>query len=759
MRHASRLAHGAALWLASSLLTTALSAQANRQTAAPATRTASSLFTPEDALEVMTYSIADLSDDGQWLVVTGSSRRDSYGTDYRRDGDPSYLRVAPTRVLVIDTKSGASRPVFPDKRNVRLIRWSPDAHRLAMLVSNGDVLEPVIWDRTTNKVTTLHAPAGKYVAENSDLRWTGDGKQIVVMLRSEQWRKKVRDTFATMTAGPVFVQSTTEPFLAWDEMRRMGNVRSVTAFDATTSQPRELVPEMMVGSYTLAEDGSAVAYAEDIAKKTDYDSFGSETALKARQLAGGQPKTLLASTKGAQVAWAEDGRRFAYSRDGRVFVASVDSGDAKQVAGPAESRRGETPDTSKAARERAAKERFSVVRYSPAGDALLISNREGMWLLNIASGSRDLIVATDDSSQTSPRTSLAAWSRDGQQLYFTKASRTQWERGFVRYDRGSKRLDDLVKDGRNYSGLRLSKDGKITVVAIAAGNRPADIYVADANLGGMRRLVESNPQLNDKRIGPTELVSFLDADGHRKYAVVYYPGDYQKGKAYPTIFNVYEDFFDDSFDVRTNVLTGHGYIVVQPSVDFDIGYPGEAWLKGVTAAANKLIEMGVTDSARMGVQGQSYGGYATNLLVTQTNRFKAAINISGKVDLISFYTDSPRLGVRNVNAAEKTQDRIGATMWQQPQKYVQHSAVMFADRITTPLMLITGAQDSNVPADNTREMYYALRRLGKECVWVNYMNGGHGGGTATAEDFLDMQRRMLQWYDAKLVGRSKVTSN
>src|SRR5439155_19344117 len=97
---------------------------------------------------------------------------------------------------------------------------------------------------------------------------------------------------------------------------------------------------------------------------------------------------------------------------------------------------------------------------------------------------------------------------------------------------------------------------------------------------------------------------------------------------------------------------------------------------------------------------------------------------SGKVDIISFYTDSPRLGVRNVNAAEKTQDRIGATLWQQPQKYVQHSSVMFADRITTPLMPITAQQDSNVPADNTRERYYALRRLGKEGVLVNYANGG-----------------------------------
>jgi dipeptidyl aminopeptidase/acylaminoacyl peptidase len=517
---------------------------------------------------------------------------------------------------------------------------------------------------------------------------------------------------------------------------------------------------MMVSSYTLAEDGTTIAYAQDIAKKTDYDSFGSEASLKGRSLLATDSKTLIATTKGTQVAWAEDGKRFAYSKEGRVFVSSVDGAEPKQVAGPAETRRGETPDTSKAARDRAAKERFSVVRFSPAGDALLISNREGLWVLDLGSGSRDLAIATDDSSQAAPRVSLATWSNDGRQLYFTKISRTQWERGFVRYDRTQKRVDELLKDGRSYTGLRLSKDGRTVVLSVAAGNRPADIYVADANLGNMRRLVESNPQLQSKRIGPTELVSFLDADGHRKYAVVYYPSDYQKGKPYPTIFNVYEDFFDDSFDVRTNVLTGHGYVVVQPSVDFDIGYPGEAWLKGVTAAANKLIEMGVTESARMGVQGQSYGGYATNLLVTQTNRFKAAINIAGKVDLISFYTDSPRLGVRNVNAAEKTQDRIGATMWQQPQKYVQHSAVMFADRITTPLMLITGALDSNVPADNTREMYYALRRLGKECVWVNYMKGGHGGGTATAEDFLDMQRRMLEWYDSKLSGpRGKVTSN
>jgi dipeptidyl aminopeptidase/acylaminoacyl peptidase len=231
---------------------------------------------------------------------------------------------------------------------------------------------------------------------------------------------------------------------------------------------------------------------------------------------------------------------------------------------------------------------------------------------------------------------------------------------------------------------------------------------------------------------------------------VHYPRGYEKGKTYTTVFIVYEDFFADTWDPVANLLNANGYVVVKPSVSFDIGYPGEAWVKGVTAAANKLIENGVADSARLGVHGTSYGGYATNLLITQTNRFKAAVNISGKVDMISFYTDSPRLGVRNVHAAEKSQDRIGATLWQQPQKYVEHSAIFFADRITTPLMLITGALDSNVPADNTREMYFALRRLGKEVVWVNYMNGGHGGGNATAGEFLDMQRRIVEWYDSKL---------
>jgi len=712
-------------------------------------------FSIDDALNVVSYVQTDLSDDGRWLATVSTLRRDNFGVDYRRDGDPTYIRPSSGTVLVIETATGKSRAIFPDKRNVKSLAWSPDGSRLAMLVVHNDAFEPVIWERSTGRLTSVRAPAGSYVAENSDVRWTNDGASIVFALHSDAWKRSIRERFDRYTKGPVFVQSSNDPFLAWDDLRRSASRRSVVAYDVATRKTRELIPEGMIASYTLVARDSVIVYSEDITTKTDYDViFGTENRLVARGQGTSTPRTIVPSLKSTTVIWTEDGHRFAYGKEGRVFIGSPSDSGGRQIAGPpAGQRDSSTSDTSAAAKERRARERFTPVRFNADGSLLLVSNRQGLWVADVASGTKELMLEiAPDSSTEGPRLTAIGWSPDSRYVYLTSASRTAWERGVSRFDRTSKRLEDLVKDTRLYSNFRLSKDGSVAVLSVSDGNRPSDIYVSDASLHGLRRLTDGNPWLKDRQIGSTELLSYLDADGHRKFGVVYYPAGYTKGQRYPTVFNVYEDFFDDTFDATSDVLTGAGYVVVKPSVDFDIGYPGEAWVKGVTSAANKLIEMGIADSSKLGVHGTSYGGYATNLLITQTNRFKAAINISGKVDIISFYTDSPRLGVRNVHAAEKSQDRLGATLWQQPQKYVAHSAIMFADRITTPLLLMTGNEDSNVPANNTREMFYALRRLGKTVEWVNYMNSGHGTPGTTVEDFTDFHRRMLAWYDKYLKG-------
>ncbi|MGD2153718.1 MAG: prolyl oligopeptidase family serine peptidase, partial [Gemmatimonadales bacterium] len=394
--------------------------------------------------------------------------------------------------------------------------------------------------------------------------------------------------------------------------------------------------------------------------------------------------------------------------------------------------------------------RYSVSSVGPGGARIVASSEQGLWIIEADGREPYLFLPEDEDDERAPRHRVIEWSPDGASFYLTYASRRQWERGLFRYDIESRRMTELVKDGRLYSSFGLSEDGSTFVFSAAPGNHPYDLYTADAAFRRIRRLTTLNPDLERKRLSRTELLAYLDVDGDSLYGVVYYPTDYQAGTAYPTVFIVYEEFFDDRFNGTANVLTNHGYLVVNPSVDLETGYPGEAWVKGVTAAANELIEMGLADPDRLGVHGTSYGGYATNLLITQTDRFQAAINISGKVDMVSFYTDSPRLGVRNIHAPEKSQDRIGATLWEQPQKYIAHSAIMYADRIDTPLLLITGEQDHNVPARTTMEMFYALRRLGKTVEWVNYIDGGHGMPTMSVEMVKDYYQRIIDWYDEYL---------
>ena len=731
---------------------------------APA-QSASSPFTVEDLLDVMNINVSDLSDDGRWLAATSGSLRDRIGIDNHRFGDPTYVAPNRVEVWIIDTQTTKAQTLFPSKRQVRGLKWSPDASRLAMFVLKGDQFEPVIWERATGKFTDVKLPSRKQAADNAELEWSTDGSQILLALRTDAWRKKAAERFQYETKGSVVVHSSKEPFLAWDDLRRMSSLRSLAAYDVRSGQTRELLPEIKLNSYDLSEDGSFVGYQEDITKKTDYDViFGSDNQVQILPTAGGAARTLIKSTKGLTITWSKDGRRYAYSKEGSVWVGSVDDKEPRQLIGKKPDAEKDKTESSSdkgkddAEKEKRDKEKFSVVRLSPKGDRLVASNKEGLWVIDTASGVKENFVKMSEEDKESPRYQVVDWSPNGEVLYLSYASRTKWERGLVRYDVKAKKLADLIKDSRLYSGFRLSKDGHTFVFSLTEGNRPGDIYAADSDFKNVRRLTDTNPQLKAKRLSKTELVSYLDVDGNKMYGVLYYPTDYEQGKKYPTVFNIYEQFFDDSFNSTINILTSNGYAVMQPSVNLEIGFPGEAWMKGVTSAANKLIEMGVADPERLGVQGTSYGGYATNLLITQTNRFKAAINISGKVNMVSFYTDSPRLGVRNIHAPEKSQDRLGATLWQQPQKYIQHSAVMFADRIKTPLLLMCGEQDHNVPPRQLMEMYYALRRLNKEVEWVSYTNGGHGMPTTTVDEVKDYHKRIIDWYDSHLKGDLKKKS-
>lgn len=707
--------------------------------ALPVTAQTGRPFTTEDALDVRSARIADVSDDGRWVAATVQTRRDRSGVDHFRFGDPTYVAPSPGELLVVDTRSGDTRSLFEERVELRSPTWSPDGTRLAFFLRRDDAFGLWIHEPASGTTRQVRLATDKEISSGSPLVWSPDGAAVLLTLRPDGWAQEARRAFLELTEGPVVVQDARSDFLDWDRVRNLARREIPALVRLLDGNVDEVAGEVAAQSIRFSGDGTSLLYTTAVPKRTAYErAEGTEYSVHHLPLDGGEPRVLVGPVERAiRGEWNEAGTVLAYAESGDILIRRLEA-DSSFNFTKAHRTVVSGSDTTKLS--------FSLEAWRPDGEAVLVSTSKGYHLLDVADGEMEMVYAFQGEEETRPRLSVQGWSEDGRWVWLGTSARDRWERGLARLDVRGGRLEDLRKDANLYGDWNVSRDGSRVVFRMSDGDRPDELYVADAAFRDVRKLTDLNPQLAGVALARSELVDYLDVDGNRLYGILYYPYGWKAGTKYPMVAEIYETFFDNGFNENMNLVTARGWFGFRPSVDLEIGYPGEAWLKGVTPAINVLIERGLVDEKQVGVYGQSYGGYAVNLLVTQTDRFAAAANVSGKVNIISFLGDSEKITTRNYNAAEEGQDRIGASLWEQPQKYVAHSAVMFADRIKTPLLLLSGEGDWNVPATNQREMYYALRRLGKEVVWVNYMKGGHGAGRASdAADFHDHWKRLLDF--------------
>lgn len=740
-----------------SLFVIALSTQVGAQQMRP--------FSPEIALQVRNVRIAAVADDGSRIAATVQTRNDRTDVDHQRYGDPTYISPVSTRLMVIDTQSGHQTWVHETPAQLRGFTWAPDGGKLGYFMVEEGRYTLRIFDATSSTATTVQLGTDKEIASSSLLEWSPDGSTILLGLRPDGWAEEARRAFLALTEAAVIVQDSRNDFLAWDRVRNIANEQVTALVSVEDGSVREILTEARPQGVGFSEDGTYLTYSTATRTKTSYTRRdGTDYELLVLDLASDEPESLMGPGEDRiNVSWTDDRDAFAYSKDGAVLVRRIGEEEAMDVTAthrapekdadadadatvPEPAATDPEPDAESTSADEL-EPRFSVSRWSPSGGELLLTTDEGWHLLDLASDTlRDLLVLEEDEDER-PRRAVRAWSDDGRYLYFSYSAHDRWERGLKRLDVESGEVETVLLDDNVYGSWNISDDGNTIVYTMSDGDRPNEIWVTGPGDATATALTSSNPQLADVTLARTELIEYLDVDGNTLYGILYYPADYEAGRTYPLVAEIYEQFFDNGYNENMNLITAQGWFGFRPSVKFEEGYPGEAWLKAVPSAINKLIEGGLVDADRVGVYGQSYGGYATNLLITQTDRFAAAANVSGKVNMVSFLGDSPKITTRNYAAAETGQDRIGATLWEQPQKYLAHSAVMFADRIDTPLLMLSGEGDWNVPATNQREMYYALRRLGKEVVWVHYTSGGHGAGRAsTSEDFVDHWQRMFDWF-------------
>ncbi|TVR60158.1 MAG: S9 family peptidase [Gemmatimonadales bacterium] len=718
-------------------------------------------FDLADFFRYSTASVEALRPDGSLMLLSLTAMEDRLGIDNYRFGDPTYTAPVQSRVLLVDVVSGEEHRLFPGPVQLQRAVWSPQGDRLAVLVREpaaSEGPEPPfqirVFDLSGGTVAPIPhhrvvgLPAHRVLTGDTQLRWTADGSRLLFDARTREWKEAARERFLEEVHGPIVVRSSEDPFLSWEEVRRQGLERGILAWDpeaeaghqgGTSGGDAVIVRDHeAIGSWQPLPDGRLRVHV-DITEETDYDRIlGRDDRVQVETLDGAEPRVIIPNDRGLSARWSGDGTAWTWSTDGELRFQSVEMDEARVLAGDANEGDDESDPTP----------RFSPERLSWDGSLLLATTDDGYWIFRTDSGDRTRILELDPDDDDAPRWSVAAWDHSARDLYLLEAARSEWLWALHRVDPTSGERTELMRGDRRVAGLEISEDGETLVFTTIGTDGLPRLMASNRNLQTPRTLgPDPNPWLAERALGEVELMRYLDADGEELFGIVHLPPGFRDDGPYPTVFILYESFFNPSFNTQARLLNAHGYVVVQPSVNLVQGQPGEGWLKGVTAAANQLIERGITDPDRMGIQGVSYGGYAVNLLVAQTPRFAAAINISGKTNMVSFYTDSPRLGTRNTHAPERSQDRIGGTLWEMPQRYLDHSAVMVADRIRTPLLLLTGQQDHNVTERTTSEMFYALRRLGRTVEWVSYIDGGHGMPRSTRAEAEDYLTRILDWYE------------
>lgn len=715
----------------------------------PAANAQTQAFTPEDGLNTHNISVQDITKDGRYIAALTSTRENRLGVNHDRFADPNYITPGTDRFIIIDVATGDQRELFEEDVQVRQISWSPDGDRLAFFLLEDNEYELFMYDRQSGDVERVHVNSTKQIASNSLLEWRPDGSGLLFQLRAEGWAQKGDSMYTELTEGPIIVQDSKNDFLAWERVRNHSGKSILAQVDLSSGNVEELTPEGSIDDLNQAESGEFITFTEVYPTKTDYQrSGGAEYALVKLSMNNGAVDTLVSrSDEEPDADWNHAGDRYAFSEDGKVYLRStVDEDSLEITAGYYE--KVEEGDTTEI--------EYSVMRWHPEDTHLLLSSDDGYHLIDTEGESIELVYEFPENQDQEPQRYIVNWSPDGEYLYMTYSARDKWERGLTRYNIEDREMEELMIDNNLYSGWRFAEDGSRMIFEMSDGDHPSELYVVTFENDAARQLTDLNPWIEDRKLTRSELIEYMDVDGDTLYGVLYYPVDYEEGKKYPLIAYVYESFFNNGFNPSANIYANKGYFLFRPSVNFDTGYPAEAWIKGVTTGINKLIERGMVDPTKLGVEGISYGGYATNLLITQTDRFAAAINISGKVNMVSFLGDSPKITTRNYDAAEVGQDRIGETLWEATDKYIAHSAIFFADRIETPLLMLTGEGDWNVPATNQREMYYALRRLGKEVKWVHYMDAGHGAGLAgRVEDYHHHWDTVFEWYDSKFYPEEK----
>ncbi len=320
----------------------------------------------------------------------------------------------------------------------------------------------------------------------------------------------------------------------------------------------------------------------------------------------------------------------------------------------------------------------------------------------------------------------------------------------------SKKIEKISQGNISINEISKSKDGKHFCYIEENPNSLPEIVADNVKLTSFTK------QLENYNFGNQEVVIYKSKDG--KYdieGILFKPYNFDSTKKYPLILTVhggpygnFRNVFLQSYEIKT--LNENGYLVFAPNPRGSSGYSDEfsqsnrydlggGDYEDIMSGIDFLISKGIVDSSKMGVIGGSYGGYMTNWIISQTNRFKAAVSMYG---IFSFFTDWS-------NSFQPAFEKMyfGYYYWERPidfnNLYVKSSPAFYVQNIKTPILILQGEKDPYTDISNSREMYQALNTIGIPFQFVVYPRESHGLRNEPIH-YANVVERYINWFNKYL---------
>src|SRR5215472_707470 len=572
-------------------------------------------------------------------------------------------------------------------------------------------------------------------------------------------------------------------------LSRVGASDQLFVTDLTTSDPAKQVSSIPdgVGLQRWSPDGRWVAFLGAV--MSDPDAVVDDPRPP-------EGKDQLHRAPVARVVrrldYKHDGRGYVDGRYHHLFIAPAEGGEAKQLTDGTwdVSDYDWSPDSTRLVLSGNAEPRADLQRevnlymvdlsanrvrlgggfylsapiWSPKGDQIAFIAPNGLdvglierlWVVPLSGGgprclTSDLDLAINDSVTNDMRAghfTRVLWSEDGDRIYFPAAGPGVTSIQSV----------DMAGNVREEaSGLRRIYDfdvaaGVMTFCASDPKN-PGDLYMVTK--GAEARMTDMNPWLRDCYVAEPEQHYFTAPDGWRLEGWVLKPQNMDPNRLHPLVMEIHggpHAQYGWSFFHELQMLAGMGYVVFYMNPRGSDGYgerfkrdvvrdwAGKDYLDLMTSLDQIVERTGYIDTRRMGVGGGSYGGYMTNWIIGQTNRFSAAVAMRSICNLVSEYAQHDIVLWGTL--------QLGPMPWPDTDELWKRSPIRYVQNVRTPLLLTAGEMDLRCAMSQSEEMFGALRLLGKTVELVRFPEESHDlSRNGRPDRRVERLNRIAAWYD------------